>query len=55
LNKNNIDAPKKVVEPPKNKKKKKEPPFIIPDWAKELKSLIDKVKVILIILSRHKN
>jgi hypothetical protein len=26
------------------KKKKKEPPFIIPEWAKEITAVVDKVK-----------
>lgn len=33
----------KPAPPPKKKRKKKEPPFIIPEWAKELPTLIEKV------------
>ena len=34
---------KKAEPPPKKKKKKKEPPFLVPEWAKELNVLIEKV------------
>lgn len=34
---------KKQEPPPKKKKKKKEPPFNVPEWAKELDNLIEKV------------
>ena len=33
----------KEAPPPKKKKKKKEPPFPIPEWAKELNVLVEKV------------
>jgi hypothetical protein len=39
-----IDPKKKAKPEPPKKKKKKEAPFIVPEWAKELKVLIDKVQ-----------
>ena len=33
----------KEAPPPKKKKKKKEPPFPIPEWAKDLNVLVEKV------------
>ena len=38
-----VDPKKKKVEQTKKKKKKKEPPFIVPEWAKDLNVLIEKV------------
>jgi hypothetical protein len=35
---------KAATKPPPKKKKKKEPPFIIPDWAKELKTVVEKIQ-----------
>jgi hypothetical protein len=39
-----VDPKKKGKPEPPKKKKKKEAPFIVPEWAKELKVLIDKVQ-----------
>ncbi len=36
-----------MPDPPKGKKKKKEPPVIIPDDFKELKSLQDRVNLVI--------
>ena len=40
---NNFNIEKKP-EPQPKKRRKKEPPFLIPEWAKELKTLVDKVQ-----------
>ncbi len=44
----------KATSPPKKKKKKKEPPFNVPEWAKELTALVDKVNEMKGYIEKYK-
>lgn len=46
---------KSAPPPPKKKKKKKEPPFPMPEWAKELQTVIDEVNNLKTLLGDKEN